>query len=66
MGNTNFAVKFNELQTAFNELQTKFNTHTHITTATVGATPTPGTLAPTTSTSTANISAAKNQKIKTN
>tara|TARA_R110001632_G_scaffold50157_3_gene125244 strand:+ start:369 stop:863 length:495 start_codon:yes stop_codon:yes gene_type:complete len=61
MGDSNFAVKFNELETAFNELKTKFNSHTH-TGVTAGAgvtgtTPTP---------STANISAAKNIKIKTN
>ena len=61
MGNSNFAVKFNELQTSFNELQTKFNTHTHI-----GVTAGAGVTGTTATPSTANISAAKNQKIKTN
>ena len=58
MGNSNFAVKFNELQIAFDELKLKFNTHIHPATA--------GTTSPTVSQSTANISAAKNEKIKTN
>ncbi len=58
MGDVNFAVKFNELQTAFDELKLKFNTHIHPASS--------GTTSPTTTPSTANISAAKNDKIKTN
>jgi len=61
MGDSNWAVKFNELETAFNELKSKFNTHVHIGVTTgassSGTTPTP---------SVADISAAKNDKIKTN
>jgi hypothetical protein len=42
----------NRLETKVDDLITKYNAHIHITTATVGATPTPGTIAPTTSTET--------------
>lgn len=42
--------KLNALKETVNDLVQKFNSHTHITTATVGATPTPGTIAATTTT----------------
>jgi hypothetical protein len=42
--------KLNNLENAFNDLVTKYNSHIHVTTATVGATPTPGVISPTTST----------------
>ena len=60
---------FNELKSDFNSLVSSYNSHTHITTATVAATPTPGVIAPTTSAetpSTADISGAKIDNIKTN
>jgi len=60
---------FNELRTDFNNLVTAYNSHTHITTATVGGTPTPGVLTPTPTTgspSIANILPAKIENIKTN
>lgn len=41
-------VKIEELTNKLNDLVTKFNAHTHITTATVGSSPTPGTIAATT------------------
>jgi len=66
LGNDNYAVKYNELETAFNQLKSDFNAHTHITSATVGAALTLGVIAPPTSPSTANISPAKNVNIKTN
>jgi len=68
----NFAVKYNELATEFNELKTKFNalvssynSHVHpyvngTTPAATGTTATPATA------SAANITNAKNAKIKTN
>lgn len=72
-GNTNFAVKYTELKTAFdllrtelNSLITMYNTHIHITTATVGATATPGILSPTVLQGTpavADMSAAQNLKV---
>lgn len=75
-GNVDNMVRYSKLEEAFNELKSDFNnlviaynSHTHITTATVGASPTPGILAPTTSTgvnSTANILPAKINNIKTN
>lgn len=55
MGDSNFLVKFNELQTEFNKLQSAYNSHVH---AASGA--------PTSIISTANISLAKNDKIKSN
>jgi len=70
-GDTNFAVKFNELKTEFNKLKTDHNnflaeykTHTHVLTLTSGT----GTAAPTISTqiaNTSNIDNSKNDKIKT-
>lgn len=72
--NADNLVRFSELQTAFNELKsdlnslvTAYNSHIHITTATVGATPVPGIIAPTVSTgspSTADISSAKIDELK--
>ena len=64
-GNSDNMVRFSELETAFNQLKTDFNAHSHITTATVGATPTPGVIAPPTAPSSADISGAKIDKIKT-
>jgi hypothetical protein len=58
MGDDNFAVKYNQLEIAFNELKLKFNTHFHPASS--------GTTSPTASQSTADISQAKNPKIKTN
>lgn len=42
--------KLNQLENKVNDLIQKHNTHTHITTATVGPTPTVGTIVPTTAT----------------
>ena len=59
---------FNELKSDFNNLVTKYNAHTHITTATIGASTAPGVLAPTTSSSTtsqADITQAKIEEITT-
>ena len=74
-GNSDFMVRYSDLETAFNQLKsdlnaltTAYNSHIHITTATVLATPTPGIIAPTLSTgtpSTADISGAKINEIKT-
>jgi hypothetical protein len=74
-GDADFLARFNELKAGFDELKsdfnslvTAYNSHIHITTATVGATPTPGVISPTTSTgstSTASIDAAKINEIKT-
>jgi hypothetical protein len=70
-GNSNYAVKFNELKIEFNELKSKyndlaskFNAHTHILTLSSG-TGTAAVPANTASASTANIDNAKNDKIKT-
>lgn len=59
--------KFNELKADFNALVTAYNAHTHITTATIGASTTPGVIAQTTSqgqSSTADITTAKSKSIK--
>lgn len=59
---------FDQLKTDFNSLVTAYNSHVHITTATIGATPTPGTISPTISVgtpSTADISNSKIDKFKT-
>jgi len=59
--------KFNELKADHNALVQLFNSHIHITTATVAATPTPGVIAPTTTqaqNSTVDISPAKSNKVK--
>ena len=73
-GNDDNAVRFSELEKGYNELKsdfnalvTAYNSHIHITTATVGPSPTPGVIAPTTSTgqsSSASISASKVDKVK--
>ena len=69
-GDTNYAVKFNELKTEFNKLKDNFNnfllaynTHTHVG-VTVGSGAT-GMTTPSTETNTSNIDNAKNDKIKT-
>lgn len=74
-GDSDFAVKYNELETAFNQLKADFdslvnayNAHVHTTTATIGTGPV-GVIAPTTSTgaaSSADITPSKNELIKTN
>lgn len=59
---------FDALKADFNSLVTAYNSHIHITTATVGPTPTPGAIAPTTSTgtaSTAQITGSKCDTLKT-
>lgn len=73
-GDVDFMVRYNALETAFNQLQsdhddlvTTFNAHIHTTTATVGTGP-PGVISPTTTTespSTADITPAKIEEIKT-
>lgn len=69
-GNSNFAVKFNELKTEFNALKTdynnhinEYNLHTHLG-VTVGSGAT-GITTPSTNVNTSNIDNAKNDKIKT-
>lgn len=74
MGDSDFAIRYSEMETAFNELRdkvndliSKYNSHTHITTATVGGSPTPGIISPTTSTevpTTVDMTAAKIDEIK--
>lgn len=74
-GDSDFMVRFSEMESAFNELKADFNSlvvsynsHIHITTATVGPTAVPGVIAPTPSSgsqSTADISGAKIEEIKT-
>jgi len=74
-GDTDNMVRFSELQSAFDELKedfnnlvTAYNAHIHITTATVGPSPTPGIIAPTASTGTpsaADISGAEIEEILT-
>jgi len=71
---SDYAVRYSELETAYNQLKSDFdtfvstyNSHIHITTATIGATPTPGVLSPTVSTgspSTGDITGAKISEIK--
>lgn len=75
-GSTDNMVRFSEMEKAYNELKsdlnsliTAYNSHIHITTATVGATPTPGIITPTTSSGTpssASIAGAKIDNVKTN
>jgi hypothetical protein len=67
---TDFAMRFNEFKTQIDQLRTdhdslatKHNTHIHITTATVGATATPGTISPTTTTESPTTSDFTNVKI---
>ena len=64
-GDSDFMVRYSELETAFNQLKQDFNTHIHTTTATVGPTAVPGVLTPPTVTSSADISGAKIEDIKT-
>lgn len=69
-----YAVKYSEMETAFNELKSDFNDlvsayneHIHVTTATVGASPTVGTISPTPSagsSSTADIAPSKVEKVR--
>ncbi len=69
-----FAVKYTELKAAFDQLKAdfdghvaKYNSHTHVTTATVGASPVLGVLSPTTSqgaVSTADMTNSKAEKIR--
>ena len=54
-GTSDFMVRYSALETAFNELNTKFNTHSHAANGTPTATP-----------STADITGAKIENIKTN
>ena len=71
-GNADNAVRFSELKTAYDQLKSDFdnhvstyNAHTHVTTATVSSGP-PGTIAPTTSTSTpssGDVSGAKVEEV---
>lgn len=61
--------KVNRLENKLNDLVAKYNAHIHITTATVGASATPGTIAPTTTTETpisplTAVSDLENPKIK--
>lgn len=73
-GNDDNAVRFSELKAGFdalkadlNSLITAYNSHIHITTATVGATPTPGVIAPTPSTgvsSSASVDTSKVENVK--
>ena len=75
-GDTDNMVRFSKLEAGFNELKsdinsliTAYNGHIHITTATVGPTPTPGVITPTPSSGTpsvASIAAAKIDNVKTN
>jgi hypothetical protein len=74
-GDTDNMVRYSELESAFNQLRddlndliSAYNSHIHTTTATIGASTTPGVIAPTTSTgtpSTADVSGAKIDEIKT-
>lgn len=75
LGDADNMVRYSELESAFNTLKSdlndfinSYNTHIHVTTATIGATPTPGVISPTVSQgtpSTADISGAKIDEIKT-
>lgn len=67
---TDYAVQYTAMNTAFdnlknelNALVTAYNAHIHITTATVGATPTPGVIAPTTSTGTPPVATMTGAKV---
>lgn len=70
LGDSNWAVKYTEMATAINEMQTKlnalvtlFNAHVHTTVTSLG-TPTPPAVSA--SSSTADITQSKNERIKTN
>lgn len=67
---TDWAVQFTAMKSAFdtlknelNALVTAYNAHVHITTATVGATPTPGVIAPTLSVGTPPAAAMDSAKV---
>ena len=64
-GDADFMVRFNELKKGFDQLKNDFNSHVHVTTATVGPSSTPGTIAPPTTSSSASIDSAKIEEIKT-
>lgn len=74
-GSADHMVRFSELKTSFDELKSDFNnlvnlynSHTHITTATIGPSAVPGVIAPTVSIGTpssANINPARIDEIKT-
>lgn len=66
-GYTKLKEGFDTLRTDLNNLITAYNAHIHITTATVGATPTPGIISPTASAGTpssASIDASKKDNLK--
>lgn len=70
-GNDDNAVRFSELKDGFdalksdlNSLITAYNSHIHITTATVGASPTPGVIAPTTSTGVSSSASIDTSKVE--
>ena len=56
--------KLNNLESLVTSLISNFNTHIHITTATVGATPTPGVIAATTSTESGSITNTTQSEIE--
>jgi len=58
-------IGFDQFLTDFNNFVTAYNTHVHITTATVGATPTPGLIAATTSTGTSSSASIDDSKKET-
>lgn len=69
-GDANNLVRFTELKSGFDQLKsdvnsliTAYNSHIHITTATVGATPVPGILSPTISTGTPTTASIDSSKI---
>ena len=64
-GNSKSFVTFTELDTALQQMVAMINSHTHITTATVGPTPTPGVIAPPTIPVQLNIAAAQTATVKT-
>lgn len=64
-GNADYAVRYTALETAFNQLKSDFNAHIHTTTATVGAAATPGAISTPTAPSTADITPAKIETVKT-
>lgn len=63
-GDGDYAVRFNELKTAFDQLKADHDSHFHTTTATVGASATPGVISPVAAGSTANIDPAKIDSIE--
>lgn len=63
-GSDDFAVAYTELKTAFDQLLNDFNAHIHTTTATIGASSTPGIISIPTTPSTADMSSAKVETVK--